>query len=110
MTKEKVQSRSMSLTKDNPKHLENQEQLGDLGLDLGIGEPVVATGEPENTGGDGGLLSDGGLLGDVGSFGDVPDQKKENMPEIEDVVDDDNPGLNVPKIEEDAVESSEIFL
>ena len=43
-----------------------------------------------------------GLFGNSDSFGDVPDQNKETLPEIEDVVDDDNSDLNIPKIEEDA--------
>ena len=82
----------------------NQEQLGDLGLDLGIGEPAPAPLESQPAGllggGDG-----GGLLGD--SLGDVQaeDKKIDNtMPEIEDVIEDDNNGgLNLPKIEEDSV-------
>ena len=80
----------------------NQEQLGDLGLDLGIGEPAPLESQPAGLlGGDGG---GGGLLGD--SLGGVePQQKKEDntMPEIEDVIEDDNGGLNLPKIEEDSV-------
>ena len=78
----------------------NQEQLGDLGLDLGIGEPAPLESQPAGLlGGDG-----GGLLGD--SLGDVPAQQKKEentMPEIEDVIEDDNGGLNLPKIEEDSV-------
>ena len=80
----------------------NQEQLGDLGLDLGIGEPAPPEIQPAGLlgGGDG-----GGLLGD--SLGDVQaeDKKIDNtMPEIEDVIEDDNNGgLNLPKIEEDSV-------
>ena len=80
----------------------NQEQLGDLGLDLGIGEPAPLESQPAGLlGGDGG---GGGLLGD--SLGGVEaQQKKEDntMPEIEDVIEDDNGGLNLPRIEEDSV-------
>ena len=103
----------------------NQEQLGDLGLDLGVGEPAPLESYPGGfLGGDGGngggLLggdggngggflggdggNGGGLLGD--SLGDVPvqDKKEDNpMPEIEDVIEDDNGGLSLPKIEEDSV-------
>ena len=52
--------------------------------------------------GDGG--NGGGLLGD--SLGDVPVQDKiedNTMPEIEDVIEDDNGGLSLPKMEEDSV-------
>ena len=80
----------------------NQEQLGDLGLDIGIGEPAPLESQPAGLlGGNGG---GGGLLGD--SLGGVePQQKREDnmMPEIEDVIEDDNGGLNLPKIEEDSV-------
>ena len=114
----------------------NQEQLGDLGLDLGVGEPAPLESYPGGfLGGDGGngggLLggdggtgggflggdggngggflggdggNGGGLLGD--SLGDVPvqDKKEDNtMPEIEDVIEDDNGGLSLPKMEEDSV-------
>ena len=47
-------------------------------------------------------INGGGIFGDSGSFGGIQDEKQ-GMPEIEDVVDDDNSDLNIPKIEEDAV-------
>ena len=65
-------------------------------MDLGIGDPAAGTGAQETSGGE------EGLFGDAGSFGDLPDQTKEILPEIEDVVDDDKSELNIPKIEEDA--------
>merc|ERR1712066_148140 len=70
-----------------------KEQLDGLGLDLGIGEPVASVAQ-ENVA--------GGLFVDSASFGDVQEQKREMEPEIEDVVDEDNPEMTIPKIEEDS--------
>ena len=111
----------------------NQEQLGDLGLDLGIGEPAQPDSQPggflaadgvvgaEVPGGAGGGLlggvgvAGGGLLGGDGnigggflsdSLGDVPvvERKEDNMmPEIEDVIEDDNGGVSLAKQEENSV-------
>lgn len=78
---------------------------GLLGGDGGNGGGLLG-GDGGNGGGllvgDGG--NGGGLLGD--SLGEVPvqDKKEDNtMPEIEDVIEDDNGGLSLPKMEEDSV-------